>query len=230
MQPEILMDKLSEFLMVEQSGLELYRVSASRSKTPKLRAQYEEFGRQTAHHREVVVKLITELGGDPDYVSPTARLVQYKAAKLLDSSLHVDGLSDAEIEANDLENVLLAETKDHAGWHVLEQLAQQASGSLQEALQAAVGEVEEQEDEHLEWARESLTLMCLQMINEQTAPGRGRWQRLITGPEPPIEVFHPAPFAHSLLEGANLPVWVETPISRSMHASGRTDDGPATKK
>ena len=124
----------------------------------------------------------------------------------------------------------MAETKDHAGWHVFKQLAQQTSGSLQKALQAAVGEVEEQEDEHLEWARESLTLLCLQMINEQTPPGRGRWQRLITGPEPPIEVFHPAPFANGLLEGANLPVWVETPISRSMRASGRTDNGPDSKE
>src|SRR4051812_25548233 len=105
------MDKLSEFLMVEQGGLELYRVAAARSKTPKLKAKYQEFGRQMAHHREVLVKLIIELGCDPDYVSPTARLVQYKASKLLGASLQVDGLSDEEIEVNDLENLLLAETK-----------------------------------------------------------------------------------------------------------------------
>jgi rubrerythrin len=220
MQQQIVMDKLSEFLMVEQGGLELYRVAAARSKMPQLRAKYEEFGRQTAHHREVLVKLITQLGGDPNYVSPTARLVQYKAAKLLDASLQVDGLSDAEIEASDLENVLLAETKDHADWHLLEQLAQSAAGPAREALQAAVAEVEEEEDEHLEWARETLTQLCLEQVNQAKAPSPERWQRLISAPEPPIEAFHPAPFREGLLDGAALPMWVETPISRSMASTG----------
>src|SRR3954462_10694612 len=117
MQQGSVVDKLSEFLMVEQGGLELYRVAAARSKMPKLKAKYEEFGRETAHHREVLVKLITQLGGDPDYVSPTARVVQYKASKLLDSALQVDGLNEQELEVSDLENLLLAETKDHANWH-----------------------------------------------------------------------------------------------------------------
>jgi rubrerythrin len=222
MQEAIIMDKLSEFLMVEQGGLELYRVAATRSKTPKLKAKYQEFGRETAHHREVLVKLITELGGDPDYVSPTARLVRYKASKLLDSALQVDGLSEDEIEISDLENLLLAETKDHANWHLLSQLAQKASGPMKEALQAAVDEVESQEDEHLEWARETLSAMCMQAIDQKKAPDPARWQARITGPEPPIETFHPAPFTDGLLEGSELPVWIETPISRSMAAAPTT--------
>src|SRR5919202_3597036 len=171
MQQQILMDKLSEFLMVEQGGFELYRVAAARATRPALRARYEEFGRQTAHHREVLVKLIAALGGDPDYVSPTARLAQYKASKLLGSALQVDGLSEQEIELNDLENLLLAETKDHANWHLLSQLAQKASGDLKQALQAAVEEVEAQEDQHLEWARETLSELCVQMLNQKAAPG-----------------------------------------------------------
>src|SRR5918999_1400965 len=152
MQMQVLSDKLGEFLMVEQCGFQLYRVVAERCKTPRLKAKYEEFGRETSHHREVLVKLITELGGDPNYVSPTARVVQYKSSKLLESALLVDGLAQPEIDCADLENVLLAETKDHANWHLLSQLAEQASGDIKKALQAAVDEVESQEDEHLEWA------------------------------------------------------------------------------
>ena len=219
MNNQVLLDKLSEFLMVEQCGLQLYETVAGRCHTPKLRARYEEFGRQTAKHREVLVRLITTLGGDPDYVSPTARVVQYKAAKLLESALAVDGLSQAEVECSDLENVLLAETKDHADWHVLSQLAEQASGDLKKALQAAVSEVEEEEDEHVEWARETLSQMTLQIVAEGKAPPSERWQSRITGPEPGIEAFHPAPFTEGLLEGAAEPVWVETPISRSLEAT-----------
>ena len=109
MQQQIIEDKLSEFLAVEQCGLQLYTVVADRCKTPKLKAKYQEFGRETSHHREVLVKLITTIGGDPDYVSPTARVVQYKAAKLLESALVVDGLNQQEMECGDLENVLLAD-------------------------------------------------------------------------------------------------------------------------
>src|SRR5215204_2271595 len=219
MQQQIIEDKLSEFLMVEQCGLELYTTVAARSQTPKLKAKYEEFGRETAHHREVLVKLIAAVGGDPDYVSPSARVVQFKAAKLLESALAVDGLSQAEIECSDLETVLLAETKDHADWHALSQLAEQASGDLKKALESAVSEVEEEEDEHVEWARETLSQMTLQMVAEGKAPPSERWQSRITGPEPGIEAFHPAPFTEGLLEGAAEPVWVETPISRSLEAT-----------
>ena len=124
---QVVLDQLSEFLMVEQGGLELYRVAASRAVNPELKAKYEEFGRETNHHREVLVRLIERLGGDPNYVSPTARVAQFKAAKLLESSMVVDGLSEPELELNDLENVLLAETKDHADWELLAQMADKAS-------------------------------------------------------------------------------------------------------
>jgi rubrerythrin len=216
MQHQIIEDKLSEFLMVEQCGLQLYATVAARCQTPRLKAKYEEFGRETAHHREVLVALIVTIGGDPDYVSPSARVVQFRAAKLLESALAVDGMSQAEIECSDLENVLLAETKDHADWHVLSQLIDQTSGETRKALQAAVGEVESQEDEHLEWARETLTQMTLQMASEGKAPPPERWQSHVTGPDPGIEAFHPAPYTEGLLEGATEPVWVETPTSRSI--------------
>ena len=75
---QVVLDKLSEFLMTEQRGIELYTVAASRSTSPDVRSKYEEFGSQTAHHRDVLVQLITQLGGGPDYVSPTARLVLYR--------------------------------------------------------------------------------------------------------------------------------------------------------
>src|ERR687886_2580872 len=118
MEQQVVLDKLSEFLMVEQGGLELYRVAAERCMLPALKQRYQEFGQQTARHRAVYVQLIQALGGDPNYVSPTARLAQVKATKLLESAMIGDGLAPEEIQANDLENVLLAEPKDHADWQL----------------------------------------------------------------------------------------------------------------
>jgi len=144
----------------------------------------------------------------------------------------MDGLSQQEVECGDLESVLLAETKDHADWHVLSQLAEQATGDMKTAVQAAVDEVESQEDEHLEWARDTLSQLTLQMVAQSKAPSPERWQSIITGPVPGIEAFHPAPFTEGLLEGAAEPVWIETPISRSLNATTKpsTRGRPARKK
>jgi hypothetical protein len=243
MQRQVLLDKLSEFLMVEQCGLQLYTVIATRTTDPMLRQRYEAFGQETAHHREVLVRLIQQMGGDPNYISPTARLAQWKASKLLESSLAVAGLSQQEIEANDLENVLLAETKDHADWSLLQQMAQQAGQGggvtrvvekvvnavtgdgadeidpkmLHQALADAVNEVEQEEDEHLRWARETLAAMCLRMAVEGPAPLTERWQSVMIAPEPPIEAIHPRPMDDvGLLPTAQQPSWQASETARSM--------------
>jgi rubrerythrin len=219
MDRQVLLDKLSEFLMVEQGGLQLYRVAAARSSDPLLTQRYEEFGRQTDQHRRVLVDLIEQLGGDPSYVSPTARLAQVKGAKLLEASMIVAGLSQQEIETNDLENLLLAETKDHADWSLLEQLAQQVDDpEVKQALARAVAEVESQEDEHLTWARETLSQLCLTMLLTGPALAPDRWMRFIAAPLPPITEVHPAPMqAEDGLEvRAQQPQWQETPVVRSV--------------
>jgi len=247
MQYPVMLDKLSEFLMVEQCGFELYKVVAERATTPELKQKYQEFGGETARHREVLVRLIERLGGDPSYISPPARVAQFKAAKLLESALAVDGLSQPEIEINDLENVLLAETKDHADWHLLSELAKQMASpsmmaklqdattqalgmmpsglsmvDMQQAIQAAVDEVEDQEDEHLSWARDTLTRMCLEMAMNGPAPSPERWQRIISNPFTPIEQFHPAPMSDDpdLLPPSQEPMWQESPAVRAVQAAG----------
>jgi hypothetical protein len=51
-----------------------------------------------------------------------------------------------------------AETKDHANWELLSHIAEETGGEVAEAIQEAVDEVEEEEDEHLYhtqgWCRE----------------------------------------------------------------------------
>jgi hypothetical protein len=56
------------------------------------------------------------------------------------------------------ECVVLAETKDHLNWELLSEVVEKLSGEEAEALQEAVDQVEEEEDEHLYhtqgWSRE----------------------------------------------------------------------------
>ena len=167
----------------------------------------------------MLARLIEQLGGDPSYISPTARLAQIKAEKLLKTSLVADGLSQPELEAKDLENVLLAETKDRADWSLLAELARQVEDArIKQALEQAVGEVESEEDEHLEWARETLAQLSLRLVLESPAPPPERWQRVISGPEPPIDQIHPAPIMEGLLKPAQQEPWQASTTTRTMQA------------
>jgi rubrerythrin len=217
MERAVLLDLLSEFLMVEQGGLELYRVVAARCTDAALAQRYAAFGAETARHREILVDLIRRLDGDPAYVSPTARLAQAKAAALLQTALVAGGLSQPELEAADLESVLLAETKDHADWHLLQQLAAQADDpAVRAALAETVPNVEEEEDEHLSWARDTLGERNLRRVLRGPAAPPARWQRLLSGPEPPLTTIHPAPVTQGLLPPAEVPPWADPPALREL--------------
>jgi rubrerythrin len=218
MNNEVLLDKLSEFLMVEQCGWQLYRVVESRATDKELKERYQEFGRETDRHRTILTDLIRDLGGDPDHVSPTARLAQAKSEALLASALVAGPLSEAEREANDLENVLLAETKDHADWELLSKLVEQLpTGKTKTAIEAAVAEVEPQEDEHLEWAQTKLATLGLQAIMGQTSPPEpDRLDKCVIEPDLKIKQVHPVPMdKRNLLEMAKVPAAEPTPASRT---------------
>jgi rubrerythrin len=99
--------------------------------------KYEEFLEQTEDHMRVLSELISELGGDPMYVSPPARMAEFQATKLMEA-------------------VLLAEWKDQANWKALSALADRLPDSeSSQAIRRAVEQVEAQEDDHVRWAQQS---------------------------------------------------------------------------
>jgi rubrerythrin len=214
---QVLLDKLSEFLMVEQCGWQLYRVVGSRATDKELKERYQEFGQETDRHRTILTSLIRDLGGDPDHVSPTARAAQAKSEALLQSALVSGPLSPEEREASDLENVVLAETKDHADWELLGQLAEQLpSGKARRAIEAAVAEVGPQEDEHLGWAQAKLAALGLKAIMGESPPDPDRLDACVIRPGLVIKEVHAAPMdKRSLLDTAKLPPAQETPTSRT---------------
>jgi rubrerythrin len=219
MNKQVLLDKLSEFLMVEQGGLQLYRVALSRAQHAELKKRYREFEAQTAKHREVLVRLIEQVGGDPNYVSPTACLAQVKATKLLEAVMISDTLAPAEIDANDLENIFLAESKDHADWQLLKQIGEACDDKqMKQAIMQAVEEVEHEEDEHLQWAQQMLAKLSLEMAQKGPAPSPERWQTVVSAPEPPVSVIHPSPVTAGLLPPAEESMWQDSLVARAMRA------------
>jgi hypothetical protein len=67
------------------------------------------------------------------------------------------GLSRDESELNAIENIVLAETKDHADWELIGKIVRQTTDNrLREMLGPAAKIVEQEEDEHLNWTRKKL--------------------------------------------------------------------------
>jgi hypothetical protein len=82
---------LSGFLAHERAGACLYRVAREHSDNPMLTGKYEEFGRETIEHIAIYEELVTDLGGDPHYVSPAARMIEQQGAKLLEGPVSLAG-------------------------------------------------------------------------------------------------------------------------------------------
>lgn len=152
----LLANTLSTCSAHERCGVHLYRTAAGMTQVPAWAARYEEFLTHTEQQVRVLAELTTQLGGDPMYVSPEARITEYIDSKLMEPIL-LGGSIDAE--ARDmvmLEAVMLAETKRQANWELLGLVAElMPASSAQQAMQAAVAQVEEQVDEHVRWARQT---------------------------------------------------------------------------
>ena len=150
----LLADLLSACLTHERCGVHLYRSVAGRTTVDEFRQRYEEFGAETLDHVRILEELIVASGGDPHYVSPSARASEKAGAGLVESTWAIAGSVDPlTAELAMLEAVLLAEAKDHGNWELLDMLADQmAAGDVRSQLEAAVATVLAQEQEHHGWA------------------------------------------------------------------------------
>ncbi len=119
-------------------------------------------------HVEILTDIIEKLGGKPAYKSVGAKLAEAKAKALLKTMTDGKARTPAEAELNAIENIVIAETKDHADWELLGHIAHRSEDSrLSELLKlSAVAEVEDQEDEHLHWTQKKMAELALAGIEK----------------------------------------------------------------
>jgi hypothetical protein len=162
-------DLLSDMTAHERGGAALYRSVGGRSNNPVLKQKYSHFEHQTVEHIAVLEELVTRLGGDPGYVSPSARATERTGLALVESTFLLGGSVDLMThELVMLDAVLLAEAKDHANWSGLAQLLDVVpEGEARDAVRAAVERVEPEEDEHLGWVQDMRT----KLISTQVRSG-----------------------------------------------------------
>ena len=164
---EELMDKLSEFLTVERGGIKLYEAALKHVHNREVKDKFHEFHKQTVRHEEILTNIIGKLGGNPAHKSAGAKLADEKANALLKTMNETKGMSKDDAELNAIENIVIAETKDHADWELLGHIAHRSEDShLSQLLKPAVSEVEKQEDEHLNWTKKKMGELALAALEK----------------------------------------------------------------
>jgi rubrerythrin len=158
-------DFLSEMLAVEEGGEKLYAKALQELQHDELRDKLEEFHEETQRHIELVREMMQTAGIDENHKSPTAAAAEQKAEGLLSVEVE-DHLKDL----NNIENLVLAETKDHWDWELLNAiLSRIADSDLKDIARDAVREVFKQEREHLQWNQDVLTKLAMEAAEQQAA-------------------------------------------------------------
>lgn len=136
----VFLDKLSERLAFERTGVRLYEAFYNKVETlgetvpgPTLE-QIEQIGREELEHFLMVNRTITELGGDPTVESPCADVAAVASMGIMQV------LTDPRTSvAQCLQALLTAELTDNDGWRLLIQLAdnfgfEESKGEFETAL------------------------------------------------------------------------------------------------
>jgi rubrerythrin len=160
MKTEQVHELLYQALETEQGGIQVYETAVGCAQNADLKKEWKEYLEQTRNHERILLDVFQSMGLDPRIETPGRTVVRHlgqSLVKAMQMAKQAGNPSAAEIVA--AECVVLAETKDHANWELIGEVAKNARADKdRDALKRAYEEVEEQEDEHLYhtrgWARE----------------------------------------------------------------------------
>ena len=153
-----LIELLQQMLETELGGVKIYRTALQCAVNQDLKEEWTEYLRQTQRHVEIVQEILADVGvGEEE--TPGRQVVRHIGDSLviaMNKARQAGDSAAAELVA--CECVVFAETKDHLNWELLSKCAEVAEGELATSLAAAIGQVEEEEDEHIYhskgWCRE----------------------------------------------------------------------------
>jgi rubrerythrin len=150
---------LYQALETELGGVQVYTTAIQCAKDDELREEWEEYLDQTRNHVRIVQEIFAALDLDPEKETPGRRVLRSIGESLvraMKTAMSEGGAAAAQLVA--AECVVLAETKDHANWELIGEIAKNSKGDQQKALKDAHDQVEDEEDEHLYhtmgWTRE----------------------------------------------------------------------------
>lgn len=150
---------LYQALETEIGGVEIYKTAIRCAVNEDLKKEWEKYLSETENHVQIVQRMFDDLDMDPSRETPGREVVRHKGKALIEAMEMAANAGDATAaQLVAAECVVDAETKDHANWELIGQIAEKATGDMKRVLSEAHDEVEEEEDMHLYhtmgWARE----------------------------------------------------------------------------
>ena len=143
----------------ELGGVKVYTAAVQCAINPDLKKEWTKYLAQTEQHVEKLRALSVALGIDPNKETPGRPVVRVVGAALVEAmklAQQAGNPEAAQIVA--CESVVLAETKDHADWELLNKCAEHLDEAVAAPILEIAREVEDEEDEHLYhskgWCRE----------------------------------------------------------------------------
>jgi rubrerythrin len=150
---------LYQALETELGGVEIYKTALRCATNTDLREEWKKYLEETENHVRIVKDVFSQLGLDESNENPGRSVVRHKGealVKAMEMALQSGDKMAAQLVA--AECVVEAETKDHANWELIGEVADEDKGDRKKVLTEAYEQVEEEEDEHLYhtmgWARE----------------------------------------------------------------------------
>ena len=150
---------LLQSLEHEKGGVKVYEAAVGCAVHASLKEEWEGYLEETRTHVEALEKACRALDIDPAKETPGRKVIRDLGASLvaaIESASESGDEAGAELVA--CECIVLAETKDHLDWTLLNRVAATMPGDAGELLRSLTLTGEDQEDEHLYhtrgWCRE----------------------------------------------------------------------------
>jgi hypothetical protein len=143
----------------ELGGVRVYQTALKCAVHPGLKNEWKKYLEETRGHVTALEGACAALDLDPKRETPGRAVVRHLGGALVSAmELALSAGDPAAAELVACECVVLAETKDHLDWELIEKCGEHLTGAAGEALREAASKIEDQEDEHLYhtkgWCRE----------------------------------------------------------------------------
>lgn len=150
---------LYQALETEAGGIEIYQTAISCAVNDDLKEEWQDYLEETKTHHKTLLVAFEKLGLDPEAQTPGRKVVAHIGQSLVKAMemAKAEGDADAaQLVAG--ECVVLAETKDHLNWELIEHVAENTTGDVKKVLAEARETIGHDEDHHLYhttgWTRE----------------------------------------------------------------------------
>lgn len=176
-----LADLLAACITHERDGVNLFWMLAATTQNPMLQGKYKQMVGEAEQASGIWARLIRELGGNEQYVSPPARLTEMMDSKVVEAFQGTGSADPLSVEMAGVQATLMAAALCVANAQAVTQLAQDANGQAGQMMSVAAQELTAMADKHHQWAMETMSAMISTQAKHPIAQKMGQAMETAVG-------------------------------------------------